>query len=129
PASELAAHCGQQVVSEVRHGFVTALAQRRQCDDVWCDAVVQVFAELTRADTLAQVTVGRGDDAHVNGDLARGAEATEAMRLEHLQQLWLQFRSEVADLVEEKRAAVCDFEEAAFGCLCVRERTLLVSEE
>src|SRR5690606_7978782 len=97
-AAQLASHGGEQVVGEVGHGFVAALTERRKRDDVWRDAVVQVLAELSGADALAQIAVRCGDDADVDGDLARCAEPPEASCLEHLEQLRLQLGCEVADL-------------------------------
>ena len=53
-----------------------------------------------------EVAVGRRDDPHVDADVARAADALERLLLEEAQQLGLQRRRHLADLVEEHRAAV-----------------------
>ena len=61
---------------------VAALAQRRHVDGEDVDAVVEVVAEAAVRDHRAQVAVGRGDDAHVNLDGARAADATNLALLQ-----------------------------------------------
>ena len=106
-----------------------ALAQRRQrhVDDV--DAVEEVLAELAGRDHRAQVAVRRGDDADV--DLARlgVADAVERALLEHAQDLDLQRRRHVADLVEEERAEVGGLEQAGLVGDRAGERAALVTEQ
>ena len=63
----------------------------------------------------------RGDDAHVHGDVARTSDATEGARLEHAQQLGLQLRRHLPDLVEEQRAPVGQLEQALARGLGVGE--------
>ena len=53
-----------------------------------------------------QVAVGGGDDAHVDRDGSCAAEPAHHARLERAQQLRLQLERQLADLVEEERAAV-----------------------
>src|SRR2546430_13403227 len=53
--------------------------------------------------------------SHVDLDRLDGAEAHELLFLDHAQQLGLRLEVDVADLVEEDRAAVGDFEETALG--------------
>ena len=67
---------------------------------------VEVRAEGAAVDLLAQVAVGGGDDAHVDLRGCVGADAAHLARLEHAQQLRLQRQRQLADLVEEQRAAV-----------------------
>ena len=61
---------------------------------------------------LAQVGVGRGQHAHVHAPRLARAQALELAALQHAQQLHLAGRREVADLVEEQRAAVGGLEAA-----------------
>ena len=60
----------------------------------------------------AQVHVGGGQDAHVDPAGLAGAEPLELAALQHAQELDLAGRREVADLVEEQRAAVGRLEAA-----------------
>ena len=57
-------------------------------------------------DLRVQVAVGRGDDAHVDGDVGLAADRAEPALLQDAQQLHLQVQRQLADLVEEERAAV-----------------------
>ena len=102
-------------LEEVRgqqRNVLAARAQRRQfkADDV--QPVEEVFAEAAFAHSLLQVDVGRGDDADVDLDLLHAAEMHEAAVLQDAQDLRLHVHAHGADLVEEERAAVGDFEEA-----------------
>ena len=62
------------------------------------------------ATALLEIPVGGGDDAHVDVDVVLAAEPRELAVLQHLQQLGLQRRAHVADLVEEQRAVVGELE-------------------
>src|SRR5439155_19376588 len=77
--------------------------------------VVQILAEPARRDTRRQVPVGGRDDADVHLPPLRAADGTDLMLLEDAQPLRLQRGRDVADLVEEDRAAVGLREEA--GCV------------
>ena len=66
---------------------------------------VQVLAELAALDLGLQVAVGRGDDAHVDAISLLPPTRRISPRLEHAQQLGLQLERQLADLVEEQRAA------------------------
>ena len=68
--------------------------------------VEEVLAELTRGDGLLEVLVGGGDDAHVDADQFRAADHPEGAVLEHAQEVALALGGEVADFVQEERAAV-----------------------
>ncbi|MCY1408334.1 hypothetical protein D9M71_236540 [compost metagenome] len=75
--------------------------------------MVEIGAEMPVADAVGQVAVGRGDDPHV--DVARLvlAQALDLAVLQGTQQLGLQAQRQLADLVEEQRAAVCRLEASA----------------
>src|SRR5581483_2334036 len=73
--------------------------------------------------------VRRGDDADVDLDVPRPADALEGLLLEEAEDLRLEGGREVADLVEEDGAAVGELEEALLLRRRVRERALLVAEE
>ena len=83
-----------------------ALAQRRHVHADDREAVVEVLAERLLRDLGAQVAVGRGDDAHVDLLVRVGADLAHRALVEHAQQRRLQVERQLADLVEEDRAAV-----------------------
>ena len=71
----LAVEARDQVRGELGE-IVGAVAQRRQLDADDREALVEVGAELAARDELAEIAVGRGDDAEV--DLAPLALAEPA---------------------------------------------------
>ena len=80
------------------------------------EAEVEVLAELVRRATRRRQVAVRGrDHAHVDPDRAAAADARQLALLQHAQQLGLRARAQVADLVEEQRAAVRLLEAAAPG--------------
>ena len=68
-------------------------------------------------------------DAHVGAQRLVAADAPELARLEHAQQLRLHVEGQLADLVEEQRAAVGVLERALARRDGAGERAALVPEE
>ena len=85
---------------------LAALAHRRQLDVDDREPEVQILAERALVDLVAQIAVGRREHADVDLVRAIAADALDLALLEHAQQLGLQRDVELADLVEEDRAAV-----------------------
>jgi hypothetical protein len=106
-----------------------ALAQRRHAQRDRADPEVEVAPELLLLYELGQALVRRGDQLNVDLAVAHLAEPAEAFLLEHLQQLGLHLRVEVADLVEEHDAAVGDLEQPLLAVDRARVGALLVAEE
>ena len=102
-----------RAVGEVRgeQGNVLApLAQRRNAKWKDGEAVIEIGAEPALAHFVLEVAIGRGDDAHVDAVNTVAADTLNLPVLQGAQQLWLQFERQLADLVEEQRAAVGDLE-------------------
>src|SRR5262249_44767058 len=72
--------------------------------------IVEVAPERTVDDGVLEVAVGRRDQPHVHPQRAGPADALERLLLEDAEQLGLQLERQVADLVEEERAAVRELE-------------------
>ncbi len=70
------------------------------------EAEQEVLAEAAGGDVGLEVPVGGRDDAHVRVARAALADALEALVLQEAQELGLQGRRDLADLVEEQRAAL-----------------------
>ena len=81
-------------------------AQRRQPSGTTLRAVEEVLAELALLDHGLEVAVRGRHEAHVDLDGLRSAHALELALLQQAQQLHLHRWANVADLVEEERAAV-----------------------
>src|SRR6202007_1458336 len=87
-----------------------ALAEGREENGEDVEAVIKVAAEFFFGDELGKVRIGGGDDAHIDANGAIAAEALEFLFLENAEQFGLEFEREIADFVEEDRAAVGKFE-------------------
>ena len=89
----------------------------------------QILAKAAVAHAGVEILIRRGDDAHVHAYRLLPADAIELALREHAQQPRLQRRRDVADLVEEQRAAVRLLEAPLAPRLRARERAALVAEE
>ena len=83
-----------------------ALAQRRGAYHPDREAIVQILAQLALAHRLLGFAVGRGDDAHVDRNLARPTDRTNAALLNRAQQLGLRLGTHFGYFVEEQSAAL-----------------------
>src|SRR5262249_5561119 len=93
------------------------------------EAVVQILAEASALDEVAQPPIRGRDDAHVDGHRHAAADTVDLVLLQHAQELRLESELHVADLVEQDRAAVRELELAGLADERAGERTALVSEE
>ena len=89
-----------------RFDVAGTLAKRRDPDREHVQPVVEIFAEAAGCDLLAEVAVGRGDDAHVHPQFGLGADRLHAPVLEHAKEARLQVGAHLADLVEQQRPAI-----------------------
>ena len=85
---------------------VGPLAQRRHHHAHHREPVVQILAKSARGDLGAQVAVGRRDHAHRRARVRRAAHRPHRLLVQRAQQLRLHAGRQLADLVEEQRAAV-----------------------
>src|SRR6185503_4274614 len=93
------------------------------------EPVVEVLAEPAAVDLDAEVAVRRGDDPDVDLDRLGAADPADFLALEHAQQLRLHVERQLADLVEEHRAAVRALERARVRAGRAGERAALVAEQ
>ena len=98
------ARLAQEKRAQVRD-LLAPIAQRRHVDADDAQAVEQILAELAVGDALLEIGVGRGHDADVDARGTRLADRQDFPLLEEAQQLRLHVDRQVADLVEEERAA------------------------
>src|SRR3712207_1532347 len=125
---ELRAVLRREVRGEQGH-VLAPLAQRRHLEGDDVETVVQVLPECALAHGLFQIPVRRRDDSHVHAYRARAADALERSLLQDAQELRLKHGRQLADFVEEERAAVRDFELALLLRERARERAALVPEQ
>jgi hypothetical protein len=84
---------------------------------------------LEVGDHLCQVAVRRRHQAHVHPDRSRAPQALELLLLQHAEELRLQLRGDIADLVEEERPLVGQLEAADFLRDGAGEGAFLVAEQ
>ena len=83
----------REEVQGERTDLLAPLAQRRQLDREDREPVVEVRAERAARDHLLEVAVRRGDDAHVDLDRLRAADALDDALLQHAQEPHLHRRA------------------------------------
>jgi hypothetical protein len=76
-----------------------------------------------------KLVVRRGDDAQIHRYGRVAADPLKFLFLEDAQEFCLQFQGEIADLVEEHRAAVCQFQLALLELVRPGESPFLVTEK
>ena len=81
------------------------LAQRRQRDVDDREPVEQIEAELLARDHASQIAMGGRHDAGVDLHRPIRTDRLHGLRLEHAQELGLRRERQLAELVEEQRAA------------------------
>jgi hypothetical protein len=117
------------VVGDQQANVVAPLSQRRQRHRHHVEAVEQVLAELALLHFLLQGSVRGGNDAHVDLNIRGAADALERLLFEEAQELGLEQGHHLADFVEEYRAAVGRFQQAALLPVGAGERAALVAEQ
>jgi hypothetical protein len=103
--------------------------QRRELDAADRQAIEQVVAKLLLLDLLVEIATGRRDDPHIDPHRAARADPPDLGALERAQQLGLQRHVELADLVDQQRAAVRELEHALAQRYRAGERAALVTEQ
>ncbi len=112
-----------------RQDVLAPLAQRRHPHLHHVETVEEILAEAPRLDVGLEVPVGGGDDAHVAVTGARLADPLEVLLLQKTQQLALQRRRDLADLVEEQRPPLGHLDPAGLIADGAGERPLDVAEQ
>src|SRR2546423_3148827 len=119
---------GEEVRGE-EGDVAVALAQRRQRDLDAEDAVVEVLAEASLLDGRLELAVRGGDDADVGGAVGGVADAAKLAVLQESQKLRLRRQRQLADFVEEERAAVGRLDEAGAVAVGAGERAAHAAEQ
>ena len=108
---------------------VSALGEPGQRDRHDRQPVIEVLAEATFPDQRGHVAVRGGDDSHVHRNRHRASDALDLVLLQRAQDLALQRKTHVADLVEQQRAAVRALEAPDLASGRAGERSSFVTEE
>ena len=105
------------------------IAQRRHPQHVHVEPIEQILAEASLGDFLLEVAVCRRHDAGVYVDRLVAAQPRDFPLFEHAEQLCLCGGRQVADFVQEQRAAARCLERALAGGVRAGERAALVPEQ
>ena len=112
-----------------RRDVLATISQRRDANANDVEAIEQILAEALIANHLFDVRVGGGHDAHVYLHGPRLADRLNLTVLEEPQQLGLNVRFELADLVQEQGAAVGALNHPGRVLARAGERSAAVTEE
>jgi hypothetical protein len=112
-----------------RRNVLAALAKRRDlhADDV--QPIKEIVAEAPFLHCLVEALIRGGDDAHLHFDRVARADGKDLLLLDRTQELHLQVERQVADLVEEDRAAAGALEKPLLVVDRARERTTQMAEQ
>src|SRR6185436_17184045 len=128
PLVQVAAEFVDEVPRQ-RRNVGRTIAQRRNDDRKHRQPEIQILAVLPRRHGGLQVPVRRRHHAHVDVQRRRAADALERLLLERAQDLRLQRQRQIADFIEEQRAAVRELELPRLALRRAGEGALLVAEE
>src|SRR5688500_12187096 len=112
-----------------RQQILRAIPQRWDRDRDDLQPEVQIRAETTLVDERVKLLVGGGDDPDIDRDRAHAANALDFTLLKDTQELGLDGRRELCDLVEEQRPAMGQLELPELPLQCPGEGALLVAEQ
>src|SRR3989449_2611890 len=107
----------------------TTLAQRRDRDRKHVQPVEEVGTEAPRPHRFLEIAIRRGDHPHVYPNRAARPHGLELLLLENAEKLHLRLEGELADLVEEDRAAVSQLEAADAALQGAGKGTLHMPEQ
>ena len=109
--------------------ILNPLPERRQleCDDV--EPEVQVFTKCSPCDLFFEIAIGRGDQAKIHRDIFRSSDSSKGAFLQNAKQLPLHPQIEIADLVQEQRAALGAIQKAKLALMGACKRAAFMSEQ
>jgi hypothetical protein len=106
-----------------------AFTQWREMDVDDVETVEKVFPENAALARDLEVAVRRSDEPEVHADLAHSADTHDLPFLQYAQDLGLEERRHIADLIEEHGSAVGLLQKTLLGVLRAGERSLFETEE
>src|SRR5262249_4857628 len=108
---------------------LTPLAQRWQRHRKDVEPVIEIFPKVASGYMLDQIAVGGRNDTHIHAGGLHRPQSLESAVLQHAPEFGLEVEGEFADLVQEDRAGVREFEAPHLAGEGSREGALLMSEE
>src|SRR5688572_14810098 len=118
----------QKVIAEERN-ILAPLPERRHAQGDRIDPEVQILAQFPLAQRHVEIDVRRADQPEVDVHEPVAADRPVLTLLQDAQQLGLEVRRHLADLIEQQRPAFRHLEETDLVGCGARERPLLVAEQ
>ena len=112
-----------------RANIVTALTQGRQLNGKNAQAVKQIFPKTTLGYLFVELTVGSGNNAHIEIDQTRAAKTLYLSLLQHTKQFCLQFNRHFRNFIKEQSTAVGLFKFPSSALMCTGKSTLLITKQ
>src|SRR5208283_3998442 len=112
-----------------RQNIFLAFPQRRQINRNNRQPVIEVLAETPLPHFFLEVPVGRGNHPHVHLNIAHTPHAPHHLIFQHSQQLGLQQRRKLANLIQKQRASVSHFKQPLLHGLGIGKRALLMAKQ
>ncbi len=100
----------EKIIDKKRNIF-PVVSQRGNTDCDHIQTIEKIVAETSGARFLLQVFVCRGENTNVGAQLVCPADSAEITGLKKPQKFRLDDGADIADFIEEQRAAVRDFDE------------------
>ncbi len=119
---------GEEMLREQRD-VAQAVPEWRQQDVKDLQPVKKILAKRAALNRLAEVSIARGDDAHVRPLKSCAAEAPILTFLDETQDLHLRRQAHLAYLIEEQDASRCDLDLSRLRLLRARECTAFVPKQ
>src|SRR5580704_108749 len=126
--AEFPLEMGDEMVGQPRDVLAT-LAERRDVNRQHVQSIEEIGAQATIRDVALEVAIRGRDEANVDANRARCADAFDLLFLQRAQELHLTLERQLADLIEEQRRAVGRLEPSHASLHGARERAALVAEE
>ena len=118
----------QEILGEQRD-LLGPFAEGRNDDLDDVEAIVEILAKLAGCDRVLEILICRCNDSNVNFDDGFAADPRELPILQNMEDLGLEGRVEIADLVEKNRAMIGRFELANLQLVRAGEGPALVPEQ
>ena len=94
-----------------------AFCQRRDVYPDDCEPPIEIGTEATLRDRSFQIDIGGGNDPDIDRDGPAAAKPLYFACFKHAEQFDLHVSGQIADFIQEERAAICGFKlaDAGFG--------------
>jgi hypothetical protein len=127
-ASQVDCHALEEVLREQRN-ILGPFAQCRHANHYGAHAKIKVAAELLVANQLTQIGMTGGDQPNVELTLLHISQPSKLLLFQDFQQLWLNLEIHVANLIEENRPSLRNFQKSKLSLQSAGECASFVAKK